>query len=133
MLFNNCRSRPHAELYGPEAFYDLSRDGRQANMAINLKPGQHCCVATPVENNYIMFGWFCFSYEQTMEMPDKPGTTVRVFFGEWLGSERLSRTEAIATKTRPYADFFNIKGHFKQWSAIRSKGHCTAPASLCRS
>jgi len=134
VLFNNCKARPHTELYGPGAFYDLNLVGAQANMATNLQQGQHCCAATPVEKRNIksdiIFHWFCFSHEQIMEMPDKPGTTVRVFFGEWLGSERLPRAAAVAKE--PYTWFFNVKGQFKQLSAIQPRGHCAAPAGLCR-
>jgi hypothetical protein len=130
VLFNNCHSRPHAELYGLGAFYDLNRVGAQANMATDLQPGQHCCVATPAQNGDIEFGWFRFTHEQLMDMPDEPGTTVQVLFGEWLGSESLPRTNAVATE--PYAEFFNVNGHFKRPSVIRPKGNCTAPASVRR-
>lgn len=130
MLFNNCHSRPHAQLYGAGAFYDLNQFGAQANMATDLQPGQHCCVATPLENDGIEFGWFCFSEVRLMPDPDDPSSIVRVFFGEGLGSERLSRAEAI--ETEPYADFFNVNGHFKRLSAIRLQGNCVAPAGLVR-
>jgi hypothetical protein len=97
-------------------------------MATNLEQGQHCCVATPVKGGNIVFGWFSFSHERIMEMPDKPGTTVRVLFGEWLGSECLPKAEAIVTE--PYRDFFNINGHFKRPSAIEPNGQCIAPDGL---
>ncbi|MBA4186888.1 MAG: hypothetical protein C0467_02600 [Planctomycetaceae bacterium] len=83
MLFNNCRSRPHAELYGGDAFYDLNQSGAQANMATDLELGQHCCVATPTANNDIEFGWFTFREERSLPDPDELSVTVRVFYGEW--------------------------------------------------
>lgn len=130
MLFNNCRSRPHAQLYGAGAFYDLNRYGLQAHMASDLVPGQHCCVATPAAGNEIEFAWYCFSHEQKMHDADDPKSLLRVFFGEWLGSETLPRAKAIGTE--PYAQFFNVNGHFKRRSAIRPKGECAAPASMQR-
>jgi hypothetical protein len=132
MLFNNCRSRRHAQLFGTGAFYDLNQYGLQAHMAADLTPEQHCCVATPAEGDDIEFAWYCFSRERIMTDPDpRPGaptTTVRVFFGDWLGSETISRAEAMATE--PYAQFFNVNGHFKRPSAIRPIGECVAPAGL---
>jgi hypothetical protein len=130
MLFNNCRSRPHAELYGSNAFYDLDQFGAQANMATELEPGQHCCVATLTENKDIQFGWFCFREERLLPDPDEPNSRVRVLFGEWLGSEILTRAQAIATE--PYAQFFNVNSHFKRLSAIRPIGDCITPAGLVR-
>jgi hypothetical protein len=128
MLFNNCRSRPHAQLYGVGAFYDLNKHGRQARMASDLRPGQHCCVATPAEGENIEFAWYRLSHERDMPDPDDPSSMLRVFFGEWLGSHTLTRAEAIAT--HPYAQFFNVNGHFKQLSAIELD--CVAPLSLQR-
>lgn len=130
MLFNNCRSRPHVDLFGSDAFYDLNQFGAQANMATDLISGQHCCVATPTENGEIEFGWYRFSREELMPDPHELDQIVRVFIGEWLGSETLSRDEAI--ETEPYADFFNVNGHFKRPSAIRPGGMCVAPAGLVR-
>jgi hypothetical protein len=63
-----------------------------------------------------------------MPDPDDGSSIVRVFFGEWLGSETLPRAEAIATE--PYAQFFNVNGHFKRPSAIRPRGELAAPAGL---
>jgi hypothetical protein len=131
MLFNNCRRRPHAQLYGAGAFYDLYQTDAQANMATNLRRGQHCCVATPADNGDIEFAWYCFSHVRRIEMPDEPGTIGWVFFGEWLGSEHLTRADAIASE--PYAGFFNVNGHFKRQRAIRPRGNCVAPAGVSRS
>jgi len=128
MLFNNCRSRHHAQLFGAGAFYDLNQYGLQANMATDLQPGQHCCVATPAENDDIEFAWYCFSHEQPMANPDDPNSIVRVLFGERLGAETLPRAEAIGTG--PYSDFFNVNGHFKRPSVIPPSGPCVAPAGL---
>ncbi len=127
MLFNNFRRRPHAELFGTTAFYDLMTTGKQASMAVDLPAGQHCCVATPTEDGGIEFGWFAFSRERLVADP-ADGVHVRVFFGDCLGTETLSREEAMATE--PYAQFFNVNGHFKRPSAIPPRGPCVAPASV---
>jgi hypothetical protein len=131
MLFNNCWARPHAQLYGAEAFYDMDQSDRQANIATILRPGQHCCVLAPAGNGNIEFGWSSFSHVRLMEMPDERGTFVWVFFGERLGSETLSRAEAIASD--PYTCFFDVNGHFKRgWCVIRPRGNCVAPAGVRR-
>jgi hypothetical protein len=129
MLFNNCRSRPQAELYGAGAFFDLGTNGAQGNMTTDLQPGQFCCVATRLANGDIEFGWYCFSWVQLMALPEEPGTSVRVFFGERLGSVALGQD--AATMTEPYAQFFNVNGHFLRPSAIRPLGELVAPAGLC--
>lgn len=130
MLFNNCHSRPPAQLYGQGAFYDLGTNGAHGNMAIDLQPGQVCCVATRTENGDIEFGWFFYSRVQLMDLPEEPGTAVRVFFGERLGSETLA--QAVAAETEPYAQFFNVKGHFLRPSAISPREDLILPARLCR-
>ena len=128
MLFNNARSRPHAYLYGVGAFYDLGLSGRQATMATDLTPGQHCCVATPMEGDTIEFAWYRFSHEWQMPDPDETTSLVRVFYGERLGAQTLPRHEATANPH--YASFFDINGNFKRQSAIRPEGECVAPAGL---
>lgn len=117
VFFNNCRCRAHAALYGSGAFYDLSQFGAQANIATDLRPAEECVVATPDQNGNIEFNWFSFSREQIMDMPDKPGTRIRVFFGKFIKSVRLPKDRAA--NTAPYSVLFNVNGHFKRLSAIR--------------
>jgi len=119
-FFNNCRARNHAALYPAGAFYDLYRVGRQANMATDLRPGDECVVATPVEGGDIDFSWFSFTHERVMDMPDEPGTRVRVLFGKLIRSECLPKTEAAGSE--PYSVLFNVNGHFKRPSVIQPKG-----------
>ena len=82
-----------------------------------LRRGDQCVVATPARGNEIVFSWFAFQREE--EAQDE-GVPVRVFFGEFLRSERLDRTEA--TETAPYSNFFNINGHFKRQSVLEQQG-----------
>jgi hypothetical protein len=117
---NNCRRRDHIALFGEGAFYDLNREGRQATMATNLRPGDECVVATPDGDGDIVFNWFSFSHEAIMR--DDEGDDVRVLFGKWLRSETLSRSDAAGLE--PYSVFFNVKRHFKRMSIIPSRsGH----------
>lgn len=116
VLFNNCRRRPHAELYELGAFFDLDLVGVQVTMATDLQPGEKCVVATPVEGGDIVFNWCTFTHERVMGKPDEPGTNARVQYGTWLRSEQLPRVVAVTTP--PYASFFNVNGHFKQRSVI---------------
>jgi hypothetical protein len=128
MLFNNCHRRLHATLFGAGAFYDLDQEGKQAAMATDLQPRQHCCVATPMENGDIEFGWFSFTQVRVMPNPTSPGARVRVLFGESLGSQTLPR--AVALGHPLYRQFFNVNGHFKRPSVTRPCGECTAPPGL---
>jgi hypothetical protein len=121
VFLNNCNGRPFTRWYGPDAFYDLRLDGKQARMATGLKSGQECLVATRADSDSansdsIEFTWFSFSHEKVMEIPNQPGVAFRVFFGARVRSENLSK--AIAAATEPYSKFFNIKGEFKQRSVI---------------
>jgi hypothetical protein len=119
-FFNNCHARNHAALYPAGAFYDLYQVGRQANMATDLKSGDECVVATPVVGGDIDFSWFSFTHERIMDMPDKPGTKVRVLFGNLIRSECLPKAEAVGSEL--YLVLFNVNGHFKRPSVIQPKG-----------
>ncbi|MGD0209655.1 MAG: hypothetical protein ABSC14_01585 [Desulfomonilia bacterium] len=119
--FNNCLSRDHAALYGIDAFYDLYRSGKQAEMATNLKPNDECVVATTAPNGEITFDWFTFTHEDILPMPDEPGTRVRVLFGKRIRTETMPKS--TAARTTPYSVFFNVNGHFKRPSVIVPKEH----------
>ena len=97
-------------------------------MATNLQLGEECVVATPAEDDDIMFGWFRFTHEAVM--PAEDGVGVRVLFGEFLRSETLCRDEAIATE--PYSVFFNVNGHFKRPSVVRPRHRWSGQAPLRR-
>ena len=110
VFFNNCQGRKHSELYGDEAYYDLNLTGLHATMATNLRKRDQCVVATPDSPYVIKFSWFAFSHE--LVLPDEDGIDCRVFFGEFLRSEKLPKTKAA--ETEPYSIFFNVNGHFKR-------------------
>ena len=118
--FNNCRSRDHAALYGNGAFFDLYPIGSiQGGMAANISSGDECVVATTAPDRMIVFGWFIFTEEKILPVPDEPGTMGRVQFGKLIRSETLPK--AKAAKTSPYSVFFNVNGHFKRPSVIVPK------------
>ncbi len=118
VFFNNCRCRPHTEIYRGSAFYDLNPYGQQAEMAVGLKRGEECVVATPNEDGDIDFVWFSFAQE--VRMPDENGNSSRVFIGKQLRAETLPK--AKAARNKPYAVYFNFNrnGHFKRRSVIES-------------
>jgi hypothetical protein len=116
-FFNNCRRRDHVSIYGENAFYDLNRFGKQADMATDLKRGEECIVATPNGDGNVEFVWFSFTEEKIM--PDENDVPTRVQFGKRLRAETLSKTEAA--ETEPYAVFFNVNGDFKRPSVITPK------------
>lgn len=85
-------------------------------MATDLKPGDECVVASAVPGDRVEFDWYSFAHERTMDMPDKPGTLVRVQFGTWVRSQKLPK--GVAAVTTPYSNFFNVDGHFKRQSVV---------------
>lgn len=116
-LFNNCKGREHARIYGDgAAFYDVNVDGAQAVQARDVRVGDECIVATRGRSEDITFTWFHLTREEVRS--DDTGTTQRVFFGQKTREEMMSKSEAC--KTAPYSAFFNINGDFKQQSVIRA-------------
>ncbi len=83
-------------------------------MAVGLKPGTECIVATPTDDDDIEFAWFSFSKE--IEMLNEDEYPCRVFLGKRLRAETMPK--AKAARTKPYAAFFNSLGHFKRLSVI---------------
>ncbi len=114
--FNNAQCRRHAALFGEGAFYDLDPT-RHAEQAKDLRVGQECIVATPLESEktQIAFDWFSFEH-QAVKRDDK-GDSCRVFFGKLIKSETCSKADA-ARGASPYSRFFNRIGHFKEQSTI---------------
>ena len=121
-LFNNCRNRQHANLYGNGAFYDLDTTGSQAKvarrLANNLVANETCIVASLDETTGdITFDWFRFSGER--ELSDNNRVLCHAYFGEQFDTATLSRTEA---QRHPiYHQFFNVNGHFKRPPAWRAQ------------
>jgi len=115
VYFNNCHGRDHARMYGNGAFYDLYTVGLQATKATNLSVGQQCIVAAPATGGEIVFHWFSFLHET--EKPDKSGKPWRVFFGKFIKSETLLKTEAARDSL--YSAFFDRNCHFKRQSVIQ--------------
>ena len=115
VYFNNCHGYDHASAYGNGAFYDLNIVGLQATKANNLRIGQQCIVATPTKDDQIVFNRFSFLLESVM--PDETGTPWRVFFGEFVKSDILSKRDAA--RDALYSAFFDKNGHFKRQSVIQ--------------
>jgi hypothetical protein len=114
---NNCRRRDHVRHFGPGAFFDLLREGKQAEMATDIEAGDECIVATQDQHRKtVEFDWFKLSHEK--KMVDKDGVPCRVFFGKRTKSETMPKKRA--TKARLYSAFFNKRGHFKQISVVPS-------------
>ena len=122
-FLNNCRGRDHLSLYGNGAFYDLNLTGPKATMATDIAEGDKCLVATRDSkqpkgpHGIISFSWFVFSHEKVCRAEE--GARVRVFFGECLGSEKLTKSEAASTDRNNISIFFKRNGHFKRQSVIK--------------
>ncbi|HEX4000135.1 MAG TPA: hypothetical protein VHX65_16395 [Pirellulales bacterium] len=117
VYFNNCKNRPHERLFGLGAFYDLNVSGIQASQAVGLLSGQDCVVATTAADNRVTFTWYSFLRERRLHERDSEDRTLyRVFFGDALHAETLSK-EAAAAHSR-YRAFFNVRGYFKQQATI---------------
>jgi hypothetical protein len=115
---SNCNGRRHARMYGPGAFYDLDVEGHQAKLATDITNGQKCVVATPTKNRDIAFEWFVLS--RIVIQPDDEDVRCRVFFGERIDEETLSKTDAARHPL--YKIFFDKNGNFKHGhSVLRSK------------
>ena len=115
VFLNNCDRRKHAALYGANAFYDPNLVGLQATMAMDLRAGDECVVATPGNSgNLIDFSWFRFLREDVL--PDENGAQARVLFGDFLWSQEIDKAEAA--QTEPYSRFFDVNGRFKRRSVV---------------
>ncbi len=115
VLFNNRRGRPHETIFGEGAFFDLYAHGRQAKLAVGLKRGVECAVAGVEPDGSIRFNWYRFARE---ELREDEGEKVRVFFGEFVRDEVMSKAEAA--KSVKFESMFNTLGHFKRVSAVES-------------
>jgi len=114
---NNCRGRDHVRHFGPHAFFDLLREGRQAEMATEIGAGDVCIVATQDrQRTTITFAWFKLLHEK--KMLDKDGVPCRVFFGKQTRSEAMAKKKGA--KAPLYSAYFNKRGHFKQRSVVPS-------------
>src|SRR5215216_2070487 len=103
LYFNNSQGREHARIYGNDAFYDLDTSGRHSSLATHLEVGEQCIVATPASDGQIVFTWFSFKREDVK--PDDTGHLCRVFIGERLKSDTLSKS--IAARDSRYSNFFD--------------------------
>lgn len=117
VYFNNCKNRPHEQLFGRGAFYDLNLAGIQAKQAVGLRRGQKCVVATTSDDNSVIFTWYSFRLEKALcEIGTSNRTRFRVFFGLAHSNEKLTKEKARENPL--YHPFFNVNGHFKQQSTI---------------
>ena len=117
VLMNNCRRRNHVWHFGPGAFFDLLREGKQREMANEIHDGNECIVATQDgHRKNVEFAWFKVSHRKSMV--DKKGVRCFVFFGEQSKSETMPK--AKAAKATLYSAFFDKRGHFKQISIVPS-------------
>lgn len=118
VYFNNCKNRPHEQLFGPGAFYDLNTTGVQASQATDIEVGQPCVVATSADGDGVTFTWYSFLQERRRREQGKDASRerFRVFYGDNLTAETMTKTAASSHPR--YNAFFNVKGHFKQQSTI---------------
>lgn len=116
VYFNNCKNFNHEASYGSGAFFDLSTKEKHKKLAVNLPIGQVCVVASLADDGDICFDWHVLHEEKIV--PLENGNKNRVFFGEQIVQELL--TKANAAENLRYSAFFNINGHFKRPSVIKS-------------
>src|SRR6266850_1784554 len=117
VYFNNCRNRPHAQLFHDDAFFDLDTTGVQANQAPNLPVGQECVVVSRASGDMLEFRWYSYLAERLMvPRGSKDSKQFRVFLGTEIYSEALPISQARGDDL--YASFFDKNGHFKRQSTI---------------
>lgn len=114
VLFNNCHGRKHAELFGSGAFFDLGMKVAHRRQLPAILPGTECIVVGVDRGGDLEFGHYSFSREEPRPVGQR---TVRVFFGDLLRSEVMSKNDACTRE--PYAQFFDRNGNFKRLSALR--------------
>jgi hypothetical protein len=117
VLMNNYRRRDHVWHFGRGAFFDLDREGKQAEMATEIGTGDVCIVASQnPQRTTVTFAWFKMSHVKNMV--DRNGGACRVFFGEQTKSESMPKKKAA--KVSLCRAYFNKRGHFKQLSVVPS-------------
>ena len=120
LLFNNCRNRQHAEMFGTGAFFDLNTTGSQEKLARRLAneltAGETCIVASLDRTGEITFEWYKFTRESVK--PDDTGTPCHAYFGKRFKTETLLRDRA--RRDSIYSKFFNVSRHFKRPSVMRA-------------
>jgi hypothetical protein len=113
-FFNNCRNRDHIALYGSGAFFDLGNSAKQAAQARDLVPGQTCVVGAYADDGRVVFSWYSFTHEALL--PDEHSNPVRVFFGRFVASERLPKSQAA--RSVHCSALFRRTGDFKLGSVF---------------
>lgn len=116
----NARGLDHVGLYGPNAFFDLDLDGRQAKMLPHIELGQHCVVASYESRgtgpeSIVVFTTFRLERVEPALMGTH-GKICRVFFGEFI--DRIKRVKQDAAIDPAFAPCFNKIGHFLRRSVI---------------
>jgi hypothetical protein len=115
-FFNNCRGRQYRSIYGiADAFYDLRETGFQANKATTFTRGEECIVATSTVDEQIRFTRY--RLDRIEKMPDEREDGERVFCGQDLHSDTLSKGEAVRDPL--YSVFFDKNGNFKRQSVLQ--------------
>jgi hypothetical protein len=117
VYFNNCRNRPHAQLFQDDAFFDLDTTGVQANQATDLPVGQECVVVSRLPGDILKFTSYFFLAERLMTARGSTDSKrFRVFLGTEICSEDLPISQARGIDV--YAAFFDKNGHFKRQATI---------------
>ncbi|QDU74061.1 HNH endonuclease [Bremerella volcania] len=119
IYFVNTDGRPHQEIYGNKAFFDLKTEGPYASKAVGLPVGQECVVASYANKarTLVNLDWYSFSVERIRD--DDQGRPHRVFFGNLIFTETLDKADAA--KSNAYDQMFNVNGDFKRPSALENK------------
>ncbi len=123
VYFNNCHSFDHEGHYGSGAFFDLGTTGRQTTQATGLKAGQICVVGSITPSGQIAFNWYTFAYESVLD--DKDSQPGRVFFGNLVASETLTKQKAA--RSVRYRALFTQNGRNKDSFKIGSVFHGVVP------
>ena len=118
MIFNNCRNRDYAPIFGPDAFYDIDLRHRNIRLADELQPGDTCVVASYASESktLVRLSWYTLTGKTTD--PDEKGAPTRVFRGLLLKTETMPKADAAADSR--YRNIFTVKGAFKFEQAVRS-------------
>ncbi len=114
---NNCQNLRHAEIYGAGAIYDLWAKGFEEKIAEEMAPDDLCIVASRAGKEMVSFACYRFTSARKVRNPSGGKPDIWVLEGTLDEEVVMPRLEAI--HRAPYSRFFNVLGHFNQWSVER--------------
>ena len=121
-LLNNCRNVDHLRLYSGRAFFDLWVSDREDALAMEIRPGDTCWVASykgtgKAGRNDVVLSKYTFSGTRRVPTSDAPSNEIWILDGTLEYQVVLPKSGAAAHSS--CHRLFDKRGHFKQVSFLR--------------